>query len=147
MGHSLHRIWIHGIFSTKYRLPMIEDSFESVLYNLIQNKLENELDCRIKIINGTSDHTHLLFLLSPNYSVKDIFRLIKGSSSHYINENGFTRDRFMWQTGYGAFSVCESKVAQVEAYILNQKEHHKKIIFREEFELLLKNHGIVGVNP
>lgn len=147
MGHSLHRIWIHGIFSTKNRQPIIMDSFESILYNLMQNKLENELGCKVRIINGTRDHIHILFLLSPKYSVMDIFQIIKGSTSHYINQNDFSRDKFVWQTGYGAFSVSESKVEQVEAYILNQKEHHKRIIFGEEIESFLKDHGILTVNP
>lgn len=147
MGHSLHRIWIHGIFSTKYRQPIIRESFEVQLYSQIKDKLENELDCRVKIINGTKDHTHILFVLSPNYSIRDIFQIIKGGSSHFINQSNFVRYKFAWQTGYAAFSVSKSHVSRVESYIANQKEHHRKKTFSEEFDWFIENYGIKGVNP
>jgi len=147
MGHSLHRIWIHGIFGTKDRQPIIRESFEAQLYSQIKEKLENELDCKVRIVNGTKDHIHILFILSPNYSLKNIFQSIKGGSSHFINQSNFVNYRFAWQTGYGAFSVSESQVWAVEAYIANQKEHHFKTSFSSEYDWFIRNYGIKIVNP
>lgn len=146
MSHSLTKIWIHGIFGTKERIPLIKSSYEKELHNFVKNKLEADLDCKVRIINGIADHIHILFLLSPNLSIKDIFKNIKGSSSHWINQNDFIKQKFAWQTGYGAFSVSESKLKEVENYIRNQKEHHKKISYVEEVELFMKKYGLKFTN-
>lgn len=139
MFHSLLKIWIHGIFSTKDRIALITSEYEKELYNHLKQKLENDLDCIVRIINGMSDHIHILFLLSPKFSIGDIFKNIKGESSHWINQSAFTKYKFAWQTGYGAFSVSESMVKEVEKYIANQKEHHKKMTYEEEVNLFIKN--------
>ena len=146
MSHSLLKIWIHGLFGTKDRTVLISSEFEKELYNHIKQKLENELDCKVRIINGTSDHIHILFLLSPNFSIGDIFKNIKGESSHWLNQSSLTKFKFAWQTGYGAFSVSESMVKKVERYIHNQKEHHKKMTYEEEVKLFLKKYELKS-NP
>ncbi len=142
MSHSLTKIWIHGIFGTKNREALINPSFEKELHNHIKEKLENDLDCKVRIVNGIEDHLHILFLLSPNFSVRDIFRDVKGESSHWINQNNFIENKFAWQIGYGAFSVSESQLKKVELYIRNQKEHHKRKTFQEEYESLVDKHGV-----
>ncbi len=142
MSHSLTRLWVHGVFSTKDRVPLIHPEFESKLYHHLKEKLEKDLSCRVRIINGMPEHVHVLFLLDKNYAIKDVFKSIKGESSNWWNQSDFTRRKFAWQTGYGVFSVSESKVKQVENYIRRQKEHHKKMTYTEEVELLMKKHGL-----
>lgn len=146
MSHSLLKIWIYGVFSTKDRIALITSEYEKELYNHIKQKLENDLDCIVKIINGMSDHIHILFLLSPKFSVGDIFKNVKGESSHWINQASLTKNKFAWQTGYGAFSVSESMVNEVEKYIANQKEHHRKMTFEEEVNLFVNKYGLKIVN-
>jgi len=146
MSHSLLKIWIHGIFGTKDRTALIKNSFEAQLHKHIKEKLEGDLDCKVRAINGTEDHVHILFLLSPNFSLKDIFQNVKGESSHWINSSDFMKYKFAWQTGYGAFSVSESMIKEVEKYIANQKEHHKKMTYEEEIELLIKKYGLKILN-
>lgn len=146
MSHSLTKIWIHGIWGTKDRISLIKSDYEKQLYDHIKDKLESELGCKVRIINGTEDHIHVLFLLNPNYSIKDIFQRMKGDSSHWINENDFTKNKFVWQTGYGGFSVSESMVKEVERYIKNQKEHHKKVTFQQEYELFMQKYGLEIIN-
>lgn len=119
MSHSLTKIWIHGILGTKNREDLILSNYESELYSYIKTNLENEFECYVKIINGTSKHIHLLFLSSPKYSISEIFKRIKGESSHWINQSDFITQKFAWQTGYGAFSVSESMIKKVEEYIRN----------------------------
>ncbi len=146
MSHSLIKIWIHGVFGTKDRSSLINNSFEVELYDHIKQKFEGDLDCKVRIINGTEDHIHLLFLLSPNFSIGDIFKNIKGESSHWVNQSNFLNQKFAWQIGYGAFSVSESMVKDVELYIKNQKVHHKKITYKEELELFIKKYGLNFIN-
>ena len=141
MPHSLSYIRIHLIFSTKDREPLILDSFESKLYNHIKAKFTNDFDSFVEAIGGSNDHVHILFNHSPNYSLKDIVKGIKGESSHWINENNFLSKKFAWQSGYSAFSISIDKVNVVKNYIENQKEHHKKILFIDEIKKFLKLYG------
>ena len=146
MSDSLLKIWIHGVFGTKDRTSLINNTFEVKLYNHIKQKLEEDLDCKVRAINGTDDHIHLLFQLSPNFSVRDIFKNIKGESSHWINQLDFINTKFAWQIGYGAFSVSESMVNDVEHYIKDQKDHHNKMTYEEEVELFIKKYGLKFIN-
>jgi REP element-mobilizing transposase RayT len=88
------------------------------------------------------EHVHALIDLPTSKSIEDVMKLLKGSSSHWINENRLLRGRFSWGRGYGAFSVSHSHVDQVAAYIANQQEHHSKKSFPQEFELLVKRYGL-----
>ncbi len=101
-----------------------------------------ELGCPIRIINGITDHIHCLFLLNPLKTTAEIIKQIKGSSSHYINQQSNLIDKFAWQTGYAAYSVSESVVDRVYEYILNQKEHHQKRSFQAEYDELIKLHNV-----
>jgi putative transposase len=141
MSHSYNKIWLHIVFSTKDRLPMIHTEIESQLYNHIKAQL-NEQGCVVSIINGMPEHIHLLFLLNPQKAVADIVKQLKGYSSHWVNENDLTKEKFAWQVGYSAFSVSESQLEKVYKYILNQKEHHKKKTFAEEYEEFIKLHNL-----
>ncbi len=89
------------------------------------------------------DHIHILFLMNSGITIEDVFKRIKGSSSHWINHGDLINSKFAWQTGYGAFSVSESQLDIVEQYIRNQKEHHKNYSSQNEYEGFLKNHGIL----
>ena len=142
MSHSLTRIWIHAIVGTKNRHPLIKEPFTSAVYQHIEEKL-NEIECKTRIINGTEDHIHALFLLSPKIAFSDVMKTIKGETSHWINQQDFTASKFAWQVGYGAFSVSESNVKHVQRYIENQKEHHKKLTFVEEYDLFMEKHGLL----
>lgn len=93
-------------------------------------------------INSASDHLHLFAGLDPKQSISEMMRLVKGDSSEFINLHKFTQRKFHWQDGYGAFSNSHSQIDGVVKYILNQKEHHRKKTFREEYLGMLKDYGI-----
>jgi len=143
MAHSFTKIWIHGIFGTKDRYPLIKESFAQELYDHIYQQLEDDLNCKVRIINGMPDHIHMLFLLNRSKAIADIFKAIKGESSHWLNQQDFLKQKFTWQVGYGGFSISESAVERVENYIRNQKQHHKKMTFKQEYEQFLKNYGLL----
>jgi len=88
------------------------------------------------------DHLHLFTGLNPKQSISDLMRLVKGDSSEFINNEGFTQRKFHWQDGYGAFSNSRSQIDGVVKYILNQKEHHSKKTFREEYLEILKDYAV-----
>lgn len=140
MPHSFNKIWIHAIWSTKERLPLINQKCEQQIYPFIAEQFR-QLGCPVRIINGMPDHIHCLFLLNPQKSISDVIKQIKGSSSHYINKNNIIQDKFSWQTGYAAYSVSESVVEKVFQYVKAQKEHHKKKTYHQEYEKFLKLYG------
>ena len=142
MSHSLTKIWIHTTFSTKGRTTSIQPAFEMELLQHIKEHLEQDFDCPVRAINRTTDHIHILFLLNPNHAVKDILKNVKGESSHWVNQGDFSKFKFAWQTGYAAFSVSEFGVPTVAEYIRNQKEHHRRKTFAEEYEELVRKHGL-----
>ncbi len=90
------------------------------------------------IINGVPDHVHILLGLHPSVSISNLAMEVKKSTSKFINMNKLTRLKFDWQDGYGAFSYSRNDVESVYNYIANQKEHHKRRSFREEYLGMLK---------
>lgn len=86
----------------------------------------------LSIIGGTEDHVHVLAAVRPAVSPADFVKQLKGSSSRFISLE-FDRP-FEWQEGYGVFSVSEQNVPEVRAYIENQKQHHAKGTFTDEWE-------------
>ena len=145
MPHSLVRVWIHAISGTKNFLPLIDTISEERIYTHLSEQL-TEINCPVRIINGMSDHVHLLFQLNPKLTIDTILKQVKGNTSHWINHNNVLNDKFAWQTGYGAFSVSQSQLERVTTYIRNQKEHHKKLTFAGEYEAFLRNSGLDATN-
>ena len=136
MSHSINKIWIHAIWATKDRIPLINDSIERNVYQFISEQFI-VLGCQVRIINGMPDHIHCLFLLSSQKSIAEVMKQIKGSSSHYINQKDMIADKFSWQTGYAAYSISESGVEKVFQYIKNQKSHHQRKTFQQEYDEFL----------
>ncbi|WP_433834452.1 IS200/IS605 family transposase [Flavobacterium anhuiense] len=125
MSHSFAKVWIHAIWATKNRKELIDFSIEKKVHNYIHDELI-ELGCPVRIINGMSDHVHVLFLLNTQKSISDIIRQAKGGSYHCINGESLIPEKFAWQKGYAAFAVSESQLDVVFNYIKNQKHHHLK---------------------
>ena len=98
------------------------------------------LDCHPIKIGGVADHVHVFSSLSKNIAFSDLIGRLKGASSRRLKEKGL--HGFGWQNGYGAFSVSESNVEAVTAYILNQAEHHKKFSYQEEIREIFKRHRV-----
>lgn len=140
MPHSYNKIWIHAIWATKERTPFITKNVESKVYDFMGDQLR-ETGCPVRIINGMPDHIHCLFLLNPQKSISEVIKQIKGSSSHFINQNNLIPEKFAWQTGYAAYSVSESTKERVFQYIQNQKKHHRKKSFQEEYNDFLQLYG------
>jgi REP element-mobilizing transposase RayT len=141
MSHSKNKVWIHGVFSTKYRNPLIIKDLKTVVYENLHLQLKKS-GCFLEAIGGIENHVHLLFLLNRSKSLSQVFQQAKGASAFDFNHQNIFVEPFHWQKGNGAFSVSESKVSSVVQYIQNQEEHHKKVGFDAEWRSLLEKHGL-----
>lgn len=141
MPQSLSNLLIHLVFSTRHREPFIRGPVESELHAYGTTVLNN-FGCPAIAFNGTADHVHLLFNLSRVKTVAQVVETLKTSTSKWIKSKGVNFAGFHWQTGYGAFSVSQSNVTEVVAYINNQKEHHSQRSFQDEMRLLFQKHGM-----
>jgi len=135
MAHTYASNFIHCIFSTKERKPLIASDRKADLYAYIGGIARSE-GFSLVAAGGTADHVHLLFILPATQTLATTVQKLKGSSSHWMGKG------FSWQEGYGAFSVSASQVAVVKTYIQGQEQHHCKHSFEEEFTSLLRNCGI-----
>ncbi len=142
MSQTYYKIWLHIVWSTKDRFPFLSPEIRKELFTHI-HEIASKNEYHLSLINGTEDHVHCLFSLNPKLAISKLINEIKGESSHWLNEQKFLKARFSWQRGFAAFSVSESGVKKVMRYIKEQKEHHRKISFTEEWDLLLKKHNVV----
>jgi putative transposase len=111
-----------------------------VSLHLSEYAQENQVYMRINFVNP--DHVHALIDLPTGTSIEKTTQLLKGASSHWINANDLLGDKFAWGRGYGAFSVSESNVQKVAAYIAGQEAHHRLRTFSEELEEFVERHGL-----
>ncbi len=142
MSHSYTKILIHAVWSTKERLPLITNNIESVVYEFMKEQL-TKMHCPVLIINGMPDHIHCLFLLNSEKNIAEVIKQVKGSTSHFINQQNLIPQKFSWQTGYAAFSVSESVKDKVYHYIRNQKSHHANKKFVDEYNEFLELHKLL----
>ena len=136
MGQSLVQNYIHIVFSTKYRKPLITPPYEEELHSYIGGVCK-ELGCPVLIVGGYTDHIHILCMLSKKMALMTLVQKIKASSSKWMKTKDKKLKNFFWQDGYGAFSVNPRQVDIVINYIKNQHEHHRKKSFKEEYRLIL----------
>ena len=141
MASTLTNLLYHIIFSTKDREPFIREDFRAELEKYMAGIVRNERGILLGI-GGMPDHLHLITKFKPDRSVADMVRLIKANSSKWVNENHREPGRFAWQSGYGAFSVSQSQLKALKAYVANQQERHRARSFQEEFREFLTKHGV-----
>jgi REP element-mobilizing transposase RayT len=141
MANSYTQIHLQFVFAVKYRNAVIAHTWETDLYKYITGIVQNNKH-KLIAINGMPDHIHILVGFHTTQSIADLMRDIKANSSKWINENNFTKEKFEWQTGYGAFSYSKSHVQNVINYINNQKQHHTKQSFLDEYKAFLKKFEI-----
>jgi putative transposase len=141
MSQSLTQLFVHLVFSTKHRKPIITQEVQSELYNYMGGILNN-LECSPIQIGGTTDHVHVLCVLSKKIATIKLIEELKKSSSKWIKFKGDNFSSFYWQDGYGAFSVGYTQIQVVQKYILRQEEHHSKITFQDEYRTFLKKYQI-----
>jgi REP element-mobilizing transposase RayT len=112
-----------------------KDELEKYITGIIQNHRHKLLS-----IGSMPDHIHIFIGYNVNQLIPDLVEEIKTSSDAWIKLQGFSKFKFEWQKGYGAFTHSRSQINQVVRYIENQEKHHQKKTFKEEYtEILVKN--------
>jgi REP element-mobilizing transposase RayT len=141
MPQSLAALYCHIVFSTKNREAFIDETLERPLYAYVGGILRENKGVLVAA-GGMPDHVHLLVSMSRESAVSDLVRAIKANSSRWIHEGYPNLASFAWQVGYGAFSVSVSQLDVVKKYLAEQKTHHAKQSFQDEFRALLEKHGL-----
>jgi REP element-mobilizing transposase RayT len=136
----LVKVWIHFVWSTKNRQPLLSDEIRPKVFRHIRHNA-GEKGIFIDFIGGYVDHVHCLVSLGTDQTIEKIIQLIKGESSFWINRNKLCEEKFEWQDEYFAVSVSESVIDKVRDYIKRQEEHHRKQTFKDEFEIFLVKAG------
>ena len=140
MPNTYTQIYIQTVFAVENRISLIKEQWREELHKYITGIVQNNSH-KLIAINSMPNHVHIFIGMKPIQSVSDLLQDIKGCSSTWINEKGFVRGHFNWQSGYGAFSYSHSQIDTVVKYIQNQQKHHKKKTFRQEYiEFLEKFH-------
>jgi putative transposase len=134
---TFSQIYIQVVFAVKGRTSLIGGSWEEELYKYITGIITKK-DQKLLAINGMPDHIHILIGMKPTCCLSDLVREVKKASNAFVKEKRFVKYKFDWQDGYGAFSYSHSALDNVIAYIQNQKEHHKKKTFKQEYIGFLK---------
>lgn len=141
MPQSLSKVYTHIIFSTKHRKNLIDDQIENDLYNYIGG-ICKDLECNPIQVGGHKNHIHLLCLLSRKIAQMRLVQEVKQGSSKWVKTMDDRYADFYWQDGYGVFSVSPKRMDTVIEYINNQRIHHQKMSFKDEYRKFLKNCGI-----
>jgi REP element-mobilizing transposase RayT len=141
MPQSLAKVYVHVIFSTKNRSPVLADQWRDDLFHVLGGTANN-LGCQSLVVGGVADHIHMLFQLGRTIALADAVGKIKSTSSTWVNQTRGLPAEFHWQAGYAAFSVSQSNIEAVRDYIRRQPEHHARQSFQDELREWLRRYEI-----
>ncbi len=141
MADVFSQIYIHIVFSPKHREALIDTAWEERLHKYITGIIQLK-GHKLLAIGGMPDHIHIFVGLKPVESISNLVKDIKNDSNDFVKNEKLSRFKFDWQNGYGVFSHSRSQIDAVCKYILNQKEHHHKKTFKEEFEKFCEDFGV-----
>ncbi|MBO3697469.1 IS200/IS605 family transposase [Roseivirga sp. E12] len=141
MPNTYTQLYVQLVFAVKHRESLIGENIRVDIQKYITGIVSNRKH-KMMAIYIMPDHCHILVGLNPMQSVSDLVRTIKSNSSKWINETKLLKKRFQWQEGYGAFTYSEGQTPSVIKYVLNQKEHHRKVRFKEEYLDFLEKFNI-----
>jgi putative transposase len=141
MPKTYTSVYVHYVFSTKNRMPVLSKEIRERLWAYMGG-IARENGMVAKAVGGFEDHAHLLVSLPTTITMAKGVQLIKGGSSKWLHETFPALHDFAWQEGYGAFGACISIIPETIAYIADQEEHHRHKSFQVEYIAFLKKHEI-----
>ncbi len=141
MANTYTQLYVQFVFAVQNRVSLIQPEWENELYKYITGVAKNN-GHKMIAINGIPDHLHVFIGLHTTQSIADLMQMIKGDSSEWINTKQFVKGNFRWQEGYGAFSYARCQLDQIYKYVMNQKIHHQKKSFLDEYVQLLEEFGV-----
>jgi putative transposase len=137
LSNTYTQCHIHFVFAVKFRAASIDSSWEEALHKYITGVVQDNKHKMLQI-NSMPDHIHILVGIHPNQSFSSLVQVIKTATSKWINAKRLTRSTFAWQGGFGAFSYSKSQLPDIIRYIQNQKVHHQKYNFLDEYKNCLR---------
>lgn len=126
-------LYVHLVWATWDRLPLITPELERAIYACVQTECA-QMRVEMVEIGGTEDHVHVLVRLPTTVAVAEVVKQVKGSSSHLVTHRLEAGEAFKWQGCYGAFTVSRWDVARIRSYIQNQKQHHSNEVLEVDLE-------------
>lgn len=141
MANTYTQIHLHIVIVVKYRAALLHKSWREELHRFITGMVQQR-GHKMIAINCVEDHLHMLIGLRPNQALSALMQEVKSGSSSWINQRRFTRRKFIWQEGFGAFAFHKERISVVSNYIANQEEHHRKETMIEEYKFLLNDAGV-----
>ena len=141
MAHTYVNGLLHVVFSTRNRAPLIANTWKTKLHGMLAN-IAHDRGFPTVVVGGVDDHVHLLLSLPKDQAVSDCLRVLKATSSKWVNDEFFPTRGFAWQEGYGAFAISPSHKEATVAYIEGQEEHHRHRTFQDEYRDFLTRQGI-----
>ncbi len=133
---------VHIIFHTKGNKCEMREEDLPQIFRYIGGTIKT-LSGFAYMVGGRPDHVHILSTLPTTLSLSDFVGKIKANTSRWIKGLGGQYKDFVWQEGYGAFSVSESNREKVSQYILNQKQHHQRYSTHDEFIHFLSKNNVL----
>ncbi|HKQ48712.1 MAG TPA: IS200/IS605 family transposase [Phycisphaerae bacterium] len=140
MPQSLAAVHVHLIFSTKERHPFLHNKILREELHAYLGGISKQLDCPPVRVGGVEDHVHILAHLGRTIALADWVKELKRVSSIWLKEKNPDLGKFQWQAGYAAFSVSQSNLEQVENYVAEQDEHHRKMSYQDELRAFFHKH-------
>ena len=134
------KVWVHFVWTTKNRLPLLRDDIRQRIFQHIRDNARAK-GIFLDHINGYQEHVHCLISLGTEQTLSWIVKMLKGESSHWINQQELIPQKFQWQHEYFALSVSESILEATRGYIRKQEEHHKTKDFGAEFDAMIRKYG------
>ena len=141
MSQAFVKNYLHLVFSTKHRTPLIRAPFDQALHAYL-GTVCNNMGCHAVTIGGYTDHVHMLCLVSQKIPLMKLLQDVKSNSSRWMKTKDASLRNFSWQDGYGAFSVNPLEIDAVIKYITGQHDHHQKITFQDEYRAFLIRYKI-----
>jgi REP element-mobilizing transposase RayT len=136
------QMYVMLVFAVRNREALLKKGIRDKVFEYVGGIISN-LKQKSLVVNGTSNHIHILYGMNPNVSVSDTVFHIKRGSSLFINNEKLCSHHFTWQEGYGAFTYSRSQINDVYNYIRNQEQHHASVTFRKEYTDLLTEADII----
>jgi len=141
MANTYTKLYIQYVFAVLHRERLVQESFREELQKYLAGIVRNKRH-KLLSVYCMPDHTHIFIGLNPVQSISSLANDLKSNSSKWINSNNLPKLHFHWQEGFGAFSYHKDLVPVVGNYIDNQKEHHAKKSFRDEYLDMLREFDV-----
>jgi putative transposase len=133
MSRSLTEIYLHFVWATKKREPVLTAQCEPIVYRCIQKECWR-LGVTVLALGGLEDHVHLLAVMPGHVSASHLMQQVKGVSARFANGELPQTMFLQWQEGYHALSVSRPHVQRVKQYVLCQKQHHADANLWQDWE-------------